>query len=81
MTKETWDKHNKYKETEYVGKHRQKEYFVQIARGANMRPEGFFVTGMENVRSMIRNGNFYDWEVKDEYGFTINPKIILYGGN
>ena len=77
MTKETWDKYNK---EEYIGKHRQKEYFVQVMRGANMRPEGFFVTGMENVRNMILNNNYFDWQVLNELGKPVDPKIILYGG-
>lgn len=77
MTQATYLKHTE----DYVGKHAPREYVVQAIRNAGSeRLKTFYITGMDNVRDFIRNGNFFDWRVIDSAGRIIDPKYIIYGG-
>ena len=77
MTKETWDKHNKYP-TEYLGKHRVKTYMVQVGNKNNFfgPPETFFVDGLENLRQTIISGKYSSWYAVDEDGIPVSKNLI-----
>lgn len=76
MTQATYLKHTE----DYVGKHAPKTYFVQTVGNSNGLVEGFYITGLVNVRNFIKNGNFFDWRVFDSDGKTVDAKHIIYGG-
>ena len=75
MTQSTYLKYS----DDYIGKHAQKTYFVRTIRQSYGPIEGFYITGIENVRLFIKNGKYCDWEVRDPAGNIIYNKSV-HGG-
>ena len=76
MTKETWDKYNKYNEpAEYVGKHVQKDYQVYLYIKNNNNTVAassiVYIRGIDNVRQLVQNHPEWKYEVKNMKGETL----------
>ena len=76
MTRTTFLRHSE----SYNGKPAPQNYVVYTMRNAGCRNvETFYITGINNVKSFLIDGNYYSWEVKDDSGRIVDPKF-MYGG-
>lgn len=60
----------------YTPKHAKKLYRVYRVLGPAGPEESFDVYGIDKVREVILG--CWDWDVTDEHGYPVDPRIVLY---